>query len=202
MNKCFQSVFVREGDVPIPRPNVYFNDTLLDDITFVINDVKDILIHLKESSAPGPDGLHPKVLKECADNLAKPCHMIFRQSLDEGKLPVDWKSANVTPIYKKGKKSNPLNYRPISLTSVPCKVMEKIIRNKIVDHLESNHLLSKHQHGFRSNRSCLTQLLEYFTEIHDIIDKGDPVDAIYLDCKKSFDTVPHKRLIEKVNHMG
>ena len=128
--------------------------------------------------------------------------MIFRQSLDEGKLPVDWKSANVTPIYKKGKKSNPLNYRPISLTSVPCKVMEKIIRNKIVDHLESNHLLSKHQHGFRSNRSCLTQLLEYFTEIHDIIDKGDPVDAIYLDCKKAFDTVPHKRLIEKLKSYG
>ena len=80
--------------------------------------------------------------------------------------------------------------------------MEKIIRNKIVDHLESNHLLSKHQHGFRSNRSCLTQLLEYFTEIHDIIDKGDPVDAIYLDCKKAFDTVPHKRLIEKLKSYG
>ena len=88
------------------------------------------------------------------------------------------------------------------MTSVPCKIMERIIRDKIVDHLETNNLLSRHQHGFRSNRSCLTQLLEYFTEIHDIIDSGNPVDAIYLDCKKAFDTVPHKRLIKKLESYG
>ena len=80
--------------------------------------------------------------------------------------------------------------------------MERILREKIVDHLEKNNLLSKHQHGFRSKRSCLTQLLEYFSEIHDILDNNDPVDAIYLDCKKAFDTVPHKRLLAKLEAYG
>lgn len=202
MNVTFQSVFVREGDGPVPRPNFYFNTNLLEDIIFDVSVVKDITCQLKESSAPGPDGIHPKVLKECATNLAQPLYMIFRESLDTGFLPADWKTANITPIFKKGKKSNPLNYRLISLTSVPCKLMEKIIRNKIVDHLESNNLLSRQQHGFRSSRSCLTQLLEYFAEIHDFIDDGKPVDAIYLDCKKAFDTVPHKRLIEKLRSYG
>ncbi|CAL4084830.1 unnamed protein product, partial [Meganyctiphanes norvegica] len=85
-----------------------------------------------------------------------------------------------------------------SLTSVPCKVFEKIFRNRIIDHLEAHNILSIHQHGFRSNRSCLTQLLEYFLEVHNILDKHDPVDVIYLDCKKAFDTVPHKRLLAKL----
>ena len=144
MNKTFQSVFIKEGNEPVPRPNHYFYEELLEDFVFDANEVKNILSHLKESSAPGPDGFHPKATKECSENLTLPLYMIFRQSLDEGELPTDWKTANITPIYKKGKKSNPLNYRPISLTSVPCKIMEKIIKNKIVDHLEKNNLLSKH----------------------------------------------------------
>ena len=161
-----------------------------------------ILCYLKEGSAPGPDSVQPKVLKECAKQLSLPLFLIFHSSLDQGKTPDDWKQAIVTPIYKSGKKSDPLNYRPISLTSVPCKVMERLIRDKIMDHLESNNLLSKHQHGFRSNRSCLTQLLEYFQEVHEILEDGDPVDAIYLDCRKAFDTVPHKRLLAKLQAYG
>ena len=80
--------------------------------------------------------------------------------------------------------------------------MERVLRENIMDHLESNNLLSSHQHGFRSNRSCLTQLLEYFLEIHEIIDERDPVDAIYLDCQKAFDTVPLKRLLVKLEAYG
>ena len=80
--------------------------------------------------------------------------------------------------------------------------MEKIIRDKIMEHLESNNLLSRHQHGFRSKRSCLTQLLEYLSEIHDALDNGKPVDAVYLDCQKAFDKVPHKRLIAKLRAYG
>ena len=80
--------------------------------------------------------------------------------------------------------------------------MERVLRENIMDHLESNNLLSRHQHGFRSNRSCLTQLLEYFLEIHEIIDERDPVDAIYLDCQKAFDTVPLKRLLAKLEAYG
>ena len=80
--------------------------------------------------------------------------------------------------------------------------MERLLRDKIMDHLENNKLLNKHQHGFRSNRSCLTQLLEYFSEVHNHLDRHDPVDVIYLDCQKAFDTVPHKRLLAKVKALG
>ena len=201
INKALQSVFTREGPEPTP-PIVCRVGHFLIDIRFTVEDVYKILCYLKERSAPGPDSVHPMVLKECAKQLSLPLFLIFRSSLDQGKTPDDWKQAIVTPIYKSGKKSDPLIYRPISLTSVPCKVMERLIRDKIMDHLESNNLLSKHQHGFRSNRSCLTQLLEYFQEVHEILEDGDPVDAIYLDCRKAFDTVPHKRLLAKLQAYG
>ena len=95
-----------------------------------------------------------------------------------------------------------MNYRPISLTSVPCKIMEKLLSNKIMYHLESNKLLDQNQHGFRSRRSCLTQLLEYFSDVHNSLESEGPVDAIYLDFWKAFDTVPHKRLLSKVKSLS
>ncbi|CAL4141793.1 unnamed protein product, partial [Meganyctiphanes norvegica] len=202
MNRTFQSVFVREGNEPVPQINFLFDGIPLCNFEFDVPEVHKILSNLKESSAPGPDDIHPKVLKECADNLALPLYLLFRDSLDTSIIPDLWKTAYVTPIYKKGIKSDPLNYRPISLTSVPCKIFEKILRNRIIEHLEAHNILSIHQHGFRSNRSCLTQLLEYFLEVHDILDEHDPVDAIYLDCKKAFDTVPHRRLLAKLQAYG
>ena len=124
--------------------------------------------------------------------------------MDTGELPDIWKIAHVTPIYKKGSKSEPLNYRPVSLTAILCKVMEKIIRNASVEYMTNNRMFTTHQHGFRSNRSCLTQMLEYFLEVHEFLDEGNVlgVDAVYLDCKKAFDTVPHKRLIKKLEAYG
>ena len=204
INQSFQSIFIREGDWPVPQLDSRLHGVLLDDIKFSVSDVQKIIGGLKDNSSPGPDGIHPKFLIECAGNLARPLYYLFRDSLDSGIIPDIWKVANVTPIYKKGVKSDPLNYRPISLTSVVCKAMERIIRDKIVDHLDSHNLLSKQQHGFRSNRSCLTQSLEYFQEVHDMLDaKGTKgVDAIYLDCKKAFDTVPHKRLLAKLEAYG
>ena len=202
INQCLQQVFVREGQEETPQLDFQFEGEPLDDILFSIQDVYDILSNLKVSSAPGPCTFHPKIMNECAESLAPPLYSIYRDSLDTGKLPNIWKTANVSPIYKKGRKTDPLNYRPISLTSVPCKVMERIIGKEIMRHLENNKLLSKHQHGFRSKRSCLTQLLEYFSEIHNCLDESDPVDAIYLDCQKAFDTVPHKRLLAKLKAYG
>ena len=110
--------------------------------------------------SPGPDDIHPLLLKECATILAEPLSQIFQQSFDSGILPDDWKTANIVPIFKKGDRTNPANYRPVSLTSVPCKIMESIIKEKLMKFLESNELLSNEQHGFRSGRSCLTNLLE------------------------------------------
>ena len=80
--------------------------------------------------------------------------------------------------------------------------MEKLLKRRIVNHLENNNLLSSLQHGFRSGRSCTTQLLEYFEELEDALDNGDNTDVVYLDCRKAFDTVPHLRLLEKMKAAG
>ena len=103
---------------------------------------------MNPGKATGPDGVPPRVLKEAAVELCIHLSIIFKKSLSEGKLPADWKVANIVPIYKKGNKSSPCNYRPVSLTSVVCKVFESIIQERMLDHLFSNNLMSSCQHGF------------------------------------------------------
>ena len=150
----------------------------------------------------GPDEIHPRVLKECAENLYFPLYCVMRQSLDQGKLPDIWKKANVTPIFKKGEKSVTGNYRPVSLTSHVCKLTEKIIRQALVQHLENHDLICDEQHGFRKARSCLTNLLSTLEDWTSMYDEGTAFDAIYLDFRKAFDTVPHGRLIYKLHKYG
>ena len=104
---------------------------------------------------------------EIRDEIAQPLTDLFRYNLDTGELPNEWKIANITPIYKKGKKADPNNYRPVSLTSAVCKMMERLVRDELENHLEKQGLLSPSQHGFRKGRSCCTQLLEV---IHDWAD--------------------------------
>ena len=128
--------------------------------------------------------------------------MIFQESLKTGHVPSDWRRANITPIFKKGCRSDPLNYRPISLTSSVCKVMERIMRKHVIHHLEETGFLNKNQHGFRSGMSCLTQLLEYLYELENALDDGDSIDTVYLDCSKAFDTVPHHHLLAKLQAAG
>ncbi|XP_076068436.1 uncharacterized protein LOC143040877 [Oratosquilla oratoria] len=201
LNREFQKVFQRE-EGNVPEITAIFNGTELRLSTFSVNDVKEEMSKLKSPSASGPDGVHPTVLKECCASLAFPLWCIFREFLRTGSVPTDWRLANITPIFKNGRKTDPLNYRPVSLTSVPCKVLEKLIRKDLVEHLESNNILSQHQHGFRARRSCLTQLLEYLEELETTIDERGSVDFVYLDCRKASDTVPHKRLIAKLQALG
>ena len=111
-------------------------------------------------------------------------------------------SNNVTPIFKKGSKSDGKNYRPISLTSVICKVLETLVRKQLINHLHTNDLLSEHQHGFIAGRSCTTQLLEVLDEWTRVLDDGGTIDAAYMDFMKPFDTVPHHRLICKLEAYG
>ena len=115
---------------------------------------------LKPDKSPGPDEIHSKVLRETADAICIPLYLIFKKSMNEGQVPTAWKKANVVPLHKTGRKDGSGNYRPVSLTSVTCKVMEKIVRDKIAEHMEKNELFSARQHGFRSGRSCASQLLE------------------------------------------
>ena len=113
-----------------------------------------------------------------------------------------WKKANVSAIFKKGDKENPGNYRPISLTSQVCKILESMLRYSIVGHLKENKLIHNSQHEFMKNRSCLTNLLQFLETVTDYIDRGYPVDVIYLNFQKDFDKVPHRRLIHKLTAHG
>jgi len=164
--------------------------------------VLEKLRQLKSDKSPGPDGMHPLLLNRCAEVVAEPLAYIFQKSFDTGQVPTDWKSANVAPIFKKGSRTDPGNYRPVSLTSVPSKVMESIIRDDTVSFLESSKKLNRYQHGFTRKRSCLTNLLESLEVWTQALDEGYGVDVIFLDYRKAFDSVPHKRLREKLRTFG
>ena len=106
------------------------------------------------------------------------------------------------PIFKKGNRQLPRNYRPVSLTAIPCKILESIIKDELMKHLTAGDLLAAGQHGFRSRRSCNTQLLEVINEWSLIIEQGDPIDTLYMDFQKAFDSVPHERLLNKLQSYG
>ena len=123
-------------------------------------------------------------------------------TLDHGTVPEEWKIGHIFPIFKKGKKQIAENYRPISLTSVLCKIMEKLVRSHVMKHLVDNKLLSPKQFGFITGRSTTTQLLYFIDKCMDIISEGMVLDTIYFDFAKAFDSVPHKRLIHKLKAYG
>ena len=117
-------------------------------------------------------------------------------------IPEEWKQANVSPIFKKGQKHLAENYRPISLTSIVCKLMETFIKRELMTHLVNLNLLSPMQFGFISGRSTTTQLLNYLDKCIEVIVNGGMVDSIYLDFVKAFDSVPHKRLMMNIESYG
>jgi len=112
------------------------------DISFTVSDIEKLLLKLNCNKSPGPDNIHPRILKECATVLSLPLWIMFSASLREGQLPVSWKKAKVTPVFKKGSRTDVANYRPISLTSVVCKTMEKLIRDSLLQHMITNGFLS------------------------------------------------------------
>ncbi len=165
--------------------------------------VKKKLDNLKQNKSPGNDNHHPRVLQEVKDLLLKPITCLFQKSLLEGFLPESWREANITPIYKnKGTRSHPTNYRPVSLTSIICKLLDSLIKDAVLDHLIENNLLYTYQHAFIGKRSFSTNLLEVLNICTKLIEDEETVDAIYLDFPKAFDSVPHRRLIEKCKMLG
>ena len=141
-------------------------------------------------------------MKEAARKFAPVLQVIFTQSYVTGSLPKDWLTANVVAIYKKGNRSTPANYRPVSLTCVTTKLMEHIIFRSIMAHLDSHNLLQHYQHGFRQQHSPETQLIITIEEIARALDNQHQIDMLILDFSKAFDTVPHQRLLGKIDHYG
>ena len=169
----------------------------IDNFEITAEMVEKYLKRLYASKSQGPDNLHPKLLLETLDKIKEPLTEIFKKSLQEGTVPNDWKLANIVPLHKKGSKSSPENYRPISLTSVVSKIMEKLVRDKIMEHMEENNIFTIHQHGFRKGYSCVTQLIDVCDKWSEELDNKNCFDILYLDFQKAFDSVPHQRLLTK-----
>jgi len=201
LNEFFSSVFTREtGDTPpVTEPK---EAPEMPGIRITEWEVKKIIRKLRKEAAAGPDEVGPRLLQELVEEVAAPLTTIFRHSLARGEVPGDWRTANVTPIYKKGSKAEPGNYRPVSLTSVSCKILETILRNRMMNHLLDNNLLNASQHGFLNGKSCTTNLLEFLDSVTRIVDEGTPVDIVYLDFAKAFDKVPKSRLLAKLDAHG
>ena len=164
--------------------------------------VAKLLSDLQGHKAHGPDGIPARLLKETAYDMAPLLTHTYKASLHQCRLPHDWKTALVSPIYKKGSRKSPANYRPISLTSIPCKILEHLIYSSVYNHLEVNSILCDAQHGFRKNRSCETQLIITINEIASRLNLGEQVDILSLDYSKAFDRVPHERLFRKLSYYG
>ena len=203
LNEYFASVYTEEDLQQIPSvPILYQGNEPLRKINITVERVREKIKKLNASKSPGPDELYPREIKEVEKELAPHLHDIYKTSLEQRKAVSDWKLQNITPLFKKGSKDDPGNHRPVSLTSVPGKMLESIIAEDITEHLESSNLITDSQHGFRRGRSCLTNLLEFFHDIFSLYDKSRAVDILYLDFKKAFDKVPHKRLMAKVRSYG
>ena len=196
----FASVFTR---VTPSHPADYqqFNGSL-PNFPISIDDVHAALTDLDGNSAMGQDNIHPLLLKNCARELAYPLHVIYNLSLQEGYVPSFWKSSLVVPIFKKGHRYEPLNYRPISLTSVCCKTMERIVCSHLRSYLECNSLLTPHQFGFRTGRSTMDQLLLVYDAVSKNTDRGGVTDVILFDFSKAFDVVCHDIMLAKLNAIG
>ena len=203
LNRFFKSVFVDEDPTNIPDFSVSMGDSnTLSDIVITPQLVINELKMLKADKAAGPDGLPSILLQACAEVLVTPLTAIFRKSLEVGKLPLDWKQAVITPLFEKGKNVKPGNYRPVSLTSQVCKVLERIVKKHVINYFEENQYMSSHQHGFVKKRSCQTNLMEALEELTRLVDEGFGVDVVYLDYQKAYDTVPYMRLIKKLQGYG
>ena len=203
-NQYFTTVFSIETDSS-PRAPITFpgeSSDLLSDIQITEEQVKLKLSRLREDKSAGPDGLLPRYLCHIQDGLATPLTLLFTRSVHEGRVPQEWKQANICPLFKTGSRKLTGNYRPISLTCQICKLCEMIIKDAIVVHLEKFKLLLESQHGFRKGRSCLSNLLTFLDQITCWLDNGDSADVVFLDFAKAFDKVPHSRLLTKIRGHG
>ncbi|GAB0179468.1 mitochondrial enolase superfamily member 1 [Grus japonensis] len=173
-----------------------------EDLPLVEEDrVREHLGKLNIHKFMGPDGMHPRVLRELADVISMPLSIIFKRSWRTGEVPEDWRKADVTLVFKKGKNEDPGNYRPVSLTSIPGKVMEQLILEVTSKHVEEK-VVRGGQHGFPKGKSCLTNLTAFYNSMTRWVDEGRAVDVVYCDFSKAFDTISHNILIGKLRKCG
>ena len=201
-NEQFSKVFSKPCNTIHTPPKLDKNSKTLNNITVSKNGVLNLLKNINTDKASGPDNIPGTLLKICAPELCEVFTIFFQCSLNQGQIPDDWKRANIFPLFKKGDESNVENYRPISLTSIVCKLLEHIVHSTVMDFLDSKNFLSSLQHGFRQKKSCETQLLTTLRDFSHTLNSSGQTYAILLDFAKAFDKVDHNLLLSKINNTG
>lgn len=200
-NNFFASVFQEDNGVPIPGlPRVLESNIRAIEIS--AQTVSHALKSLAPKHSSGPDNIPQFVLAKLVNVLYEPLMRIFDTSFVTGVVPIQWKIGKVTPIHKKGLKTNVQNYRPISLLCGAEKVMEIIIRDQLVEFLEDNDLINSDQFGFRNRRSTVAQLLLTVEEWTNALDNRKNVDSVFLDIRKAFDSVSHSKMVQILESKG
>ena len=199
----YKSVF--SESIPINPDNFkkdfnYNND--MAEVHITEDDISEAIKTLPSNSAAGPDGVPSVLLIKCVNSIKKPLSLFWNNCLQNGVTPLPLKTGHIVPIFKNGDQGSPSNYRPVALTSHLTKIYEKVVRKLIVSHMEINNLFNDSQHGFRSGRSCLSQLLTHFDTITDLLENDVNVDTVYLDFSKAFDKVDHSILLLKLKNFG
>ncbi len=206
LNHYFTSVFTKERSNRHRRlkSTLDFVNPSISSIGIGEADTLNALREIDPSKSCGPDGIPGRLLREGASHLSEPLKKLFNMTIQQGTLPIDWKTSkfNIAPLHKKGSRNSPSNYRPISLTSIVVKMLEKIIYSEVYKHLSDDNILSPNQHGFRARHSCQTQLLESINDWAKTIDKSSTTHVIFLDFSKAFDTVSHQCLLLKLECCG
>ncbi|MEL6931234.1 MAG: reverse transcriptase family protein, partial [Cyanobacteria bacterium J06600_6] len=200
LNDLFASFFTDEEDESPSIPLRTVDN--LDHIVVTADKILAVLRYLPNGSAPGPDGITYEMIKEGGDTMIRLLIKFYNMLLSNGELPNEWKVAHIIPIHKGGSKSRCENYRPISLTCAICKILEAVIKTDILVFLSNSNTIFSSQHGFLPGRSTATALLSFLEDVSLYIEDYQNVDAIYLDFKKAFDSVPHKRLVGKLKSYG
>ena len=181
---------MESSNTTLPRASKTINQAI-PNLIIQCSGVEKLLQNINIAKASGPDGIPNRILKECSHQIAPGLTVMYQKSVDTGSLPTDWLNANISCLFKKGDKHSTENYRPVSLTSVPCKILEHIMCKHLLKHLEKNKILTSLNHGFRSGYSCESQLTVTLHDLFKSHDSGIQTDIAILDFSKAFDTVPH-----------
>jgi len=202
LNYYFSSVSTKDDGVLPELDRFVPEDVEFSNVTFTPENVMKAMRKLKNNTSCRPDGLLSILFRKFASHLAIPLSVLFNNSIYVGKIPDDWKKAIIIPISKGSLASDVCNYRPISLTSVACKIMERVIVQQLLSYLSLHRLISCQQHGFLLRKSTTTNLLETMNDWTLAIDSRDGVLEAYFDFAKAFDSVSHPKLYHKLQGYG
>ena len=202
LNNFFASVCTVDDGNHVAVDREVPEEVVLDDVDFSAEAILKAIRKIKAKTTAGPDGYPPLLVKELGHCLVYPLSAMFRSFMSVGRLPAVWKDAIITPVYKSGVASEPANYRPIALTSVFCKLMERVIVSNMLDYCKKYKLITNQQHGFLSKRSTVTNLLYCLNDWTCAIMNRHSVAVAYIDFQKAFDSVCHNKLLVRLASLG